>query len=171
MTAPLCYPNPGIEAVTRFARPIAICVIQRDGKILVFEAYDATKDQTFYRPLGGAIEFGEYSEDAVVRELSEEIGAELTDVHLLGVTENVYVYDGEQGHEVVFIYEASLVDEALYDKAEMTGDEGGQPFKVVWKTLDAFDQNAAPLYPDGLLELITSRPSDHRGVHRLDAER
>lgn len=41
-------------------RPLAICVFRHAGRILVAEGTDEVKGETFYRPLGGAIEFGEY---------------------------------------------------------------------------------------------------------------
>ena len=75
-------------------RPIAICIVWRNDEPLVFEGRDEHRDLTFYRPLGGAIEFGERSEDAVRRELREEIGAELEDVRLLTVSENVFTFQG-----------------------------------------------------------------------------
>ncbi|HEX5141250.1 MAG TPA: hypothetical protein VFX19_09915, partial [Dehalococcoidia bacterium] len=45
-------------------RPIAIVVFRRpDGAILVAPGFDTVKQQHFYRPLGGEIEFGELAED------------------------------------------------------------------------------------------------------------
>ena len=55
-------------------RPLAICVFLHQGRILVSVGYDSVKKQTFYRPLGGKIEFGEPSAETVRRELMEEIG-------------------------------------------------------------------------------------------------
>ena len=46
-------------------RPIALCVFRQEEHILVFRGYDPKKDQTFYRPLGGGIDFGETALDAV----------------------------------------------------------------------------------------------------------
>ncbi len=40
-------------------RPIALCVFLNNNRILVNEGYDPVKQQTFYRSLGGGIEFGE----------------------------------------------------------------------------------------------------------------
>ena len=40
-------------------RTIAICVFKKGGRIFVAEGYDPAKQETFYRPLGGRIEFGE----------------------------------------------------------------------------------------------------------------
>ena len=44
-------------------RPLALCIFLHQNKILVAEGYDPKKNQIFYRPLGGGIEFGERSND------------------------------------------------------------------------------------------------------------
>ena len=85
-------------------RPISICVLRRGDEILVMEARDESRDLTFYRPLGGGIEFGERSDDAVKRELQEEIGAELDELRLLTVLENLFEFEGKAWHEIVFVY-------------------------------------------------------------------
>ncbi|MGH2403262.1 MAG: NUDIX domain-containing protein [bacterium] len=76
-------------------RPLAICVFRDGENILVAEGTDDIKGETFYRPLGGAIEFGEYARDTLVREMREEIGAEITDLRYLGALENVFTYMGD----------------------------------------------------------------------------
>jgi NADH pyrophosphatase NudC (nudix superfamily) len=70
-------------------RPIAICVCRDGDRILAAEGHDSTKGQTFYRPLGGTIEFGERGEETVCREFKEEIGAHLLEVRYLGMLENI----------------------------------------------------------------------------------
>lgn len=140
-------------------RPLAICVFRRDDRILVAEGYDPVKRQTFYRPLGGAIEFGERSEDTVRRELMEEIGAEVGEVWYLGTLENIFVFNGEHGHEIVMVYDGVLTDSGLYEQAEVEGNEAevGESFKAVWKSLDEFGEGRSILYPTGLLELLQER--------------
>ena len=135
-------------------RPIAICVCRDGGRILVAEYYDNKKGQTFYRPLGGTIEFGECGEAAVQRELREEIDAELSEVHYLGMLENIYTYEGLRGHEIVLVYDARLTVPSFYEEESIQGDELGDPFKVVWKQLDEFGPGKPPLYPNGLLGLL-----------------
>jgi 8-oxo-dGTP pyrophosphatase MutT (NUDIX family) len=142
-------------------RPLAICIFSHNGKILVFEGYDPTKDESFYRPLGGAIEFGERSIDTVHRELMEEIGAEVTDLVYLGALENIFVFDGTPGHEIVQVYDGKLVDSGLYELDVIEGHESEEnlSMKVIWKSLGEFGPGKLILYPDGLLELLYSGPA------------
>ena len=94
-------------------RPLALCVFQREGMIFVARGYDAHKDETFYRPVGGRIEFGERGRDAVVREVREELNAEATDVTYLGALENIFSYENAPGHEIALIYDGRFTDPAL----------------------------------------------------------
>jgi 8-oxo-dGTP pyrophosphatase MutT (NUDIX family) len=138
-------------------RPLAICIFRRGDRILAAEGYDSVKGETFYRPLGGRIEFGEYGYQTVARELREEIGAEVKNLRYLGTLENIFIYNGQPGHEIVLVYDGDLVDEALYQCETILGHEAGagdDGFTAVWKTLDFFEQGKAPLYPAGLLELL-----------------
>jgi 8-oxo-dGTP pyrophosphatase MutT (NUDIX family) len=141
----------------RSVRPIAICIVRRSDSILVFEGRDSEKKQTFYRPLGGSIEFGELGIETVQREFREEIGAELTNITRLGALENVFTYEGHPGHEIVLVYSGDLVEQDLYGKEEMSGfEDGGGQFRVIWKPISEFGPNGDPLYPDGLAELLAS---------------
>ena len=139
----------------RFIRPIAICVFWKRGRILVFKGRDSVEGDDFYRPLGGGIEFGEHSEDAIVREIHEELGAAVQNVRLLGTLENIFTLEGETGHEFVQVYDAEFVDRSLYERDWLDGyeeDEG--PFEAYWKRLDDFDNGLGRLVPEGLLQLL-----------------
>ena len=137
-------------------RPLAICLFRNDDKILVSEELDPAKGETFYRPLGGGIEFGEHSADAIQRELMEEIGTEVKDLVYLGTLENIFTFNGTPGHEIVQVYDGALVEPGLYEQAVISGHEAevNLPMKVVWKSLDEFGPGKSILYPDGLLELL-----------------
>jgi len=133
-------------------RPIAICIIQYQAKILVFKGWDEVKQSGFYRPLGGGIEFGETAQDAVRRELAEEIGAQLSDVRYLFTLENIFTCNGKAGHEIVLVFAADLVDSHLYSAETISGHEdSGEPFQAIWKPLSDFYNGNNVLYPDGLL--------------------
>jgi ADP-ribose pyrophosphatase YjhB (NUDIX family) len=137
-------------------RPKAVCVCSRGDAILVNAAYDAAKGETYYGPLGGEIEFGERAADAVARELREEVGAELADVRQLGVLENLFVYEADPGHEIVFVFDARLADASLYARAALVGEESnGVRFEARWLPLSTFAPGGPPLYPDGLYALLS----------------
>lgn len=138
-------------------RPVAICIFHRHGRILVNESHDPTQCETFYRPLGGGIEFGETSSEAVKREIQEEIGAKVTKLRLIGTLENIFTYLGAPGHEIVQVYDGEFVNQALYDQASVSGTESdGQPFEAVWQEIESFSAKK-PLYPNGLLALLQSK--------------
>jgi len=138
-------------------RPIVICIFRKGDTILAGEGYDSVKREKFFRPLGGAIEFGERAEDAMRREIKEEIGADLIDLRLLGVLENLFVCEGLKGHEIVLVYDGRLADPTIYERGVVDGLHGvddGIPFKAYWKRLDEFGDGNPPLYPDGLNEFL-----------------
>lgn len=136
-------------------RTIALCVFRQDDRILVNESRDSVKDETFYRPLGGGIEFGERGEDAARREIREEIDADIANIRYLGALENIFIYEGKPGHEILLIYEADLVDRSLYDREVIAGELHKQePIRASWQSLARFERREALLYPPGLLELL-----------------
>lgn len=148
-------------------RPLAICVFRHTdasgtARLFAAEGYDAVKRQTFYRPLGGGIRFGETSAACLVRELREEIGAEVRDLRYLGTLENIFTFNGEPGHEIVLVYDGAFADARLYTVDGVEGREDDDvvgTFRAVWLSIAALRApGAPPLYPDGLLALLDSVP-------------
>src|SRR4051812_39751407 len=107
-------------------RPLSLCVFRRDSMILVSKGYDPKKSETYYRPIGGGIEFGELAENACRREVLEELGTEIENVRKLGVLENIFTFNGKPGHEIVYLYEADFSDARFYDADEHPIVEGGE---------------------------------------------
>lgn len=140
----------------RKIRPIAICLFRHNGRILAAEGYDALKQQPFYRPLGGSIEFGERGEETIVREIWEELGVEVKDIIYLATLENIFTYQGQMGHEIVLVYDGRFVDQSLYERPLLEGYEidDGETITAVWLDLATRGPDSPPLYPDGLPELL-----------------
>jgi ADP-ribose pyrophosphatase YjhB (NUDIX family) len=144
--------------VAQQIRPLALCIFRRDdGRVLVAPGYDPVKQQRFYRPLGGEIEFGERAEDAARREIREELGAEIEDLQFLGAIENIFSYLGQSGHELAWLYEGRFSDPSFYERDVIEAAEGGATFEAHWVDLGVFERGEAPLYPDGLLALLVER--------------
>ncbi|MGL4611302.1 MAG: NUDIX hydrolase [Trueperaceae bacterium] len=133
----------------------AFCVFRHETRILVFDAFDTTDNLPYYRPLGGSIEPGETSAEAIKREILEELGEEMENVTLLGVLEEIFTVEGKPGHEVIFIYNAEFVDKSVYSRNSMTAKESdGTSLKVAWRELDFFNDHhrLVPIELKALLE-------------------
>ena len=131
-----------------------ICVFRHAGRILVRESYEPVNGLNFCRPLGGGINFGETSVQAIVREIREEIGAEIKNLRLLGTLENIFTYLGNPEHEIVQVYDGEFVRRSLYELESIAGAESdGGPFQAYWRGLDYFTTDR-PLVPEGLLRLL-----------------
>ncbi len=130
-----------------------VAVLRRGDDLLVFRGHDPVTGAEFYRPLGGAIEFGEHAEHALHREMREELGVGVASTRLLGVLENVFEHGEQAGHEIVFVFDTVLQDRS-FSAREHPGrilDEGSP---VVWQPRTRFARGEARLHPDGLLRLL-----------------
>ncbi len=136
-------------------RVLALCIFSHQGRILVFEGHDSKKKESFYRALGGAVEFGEPVEAALRREIREETGQEITHLRQLGVLENIFMYESKPGHEIVFIYDAEFKDASVYTQRDLKASEDdGIAFKLRWLQISKLTRLKYPLYPAGITQLI-----------------
>ncbi|MFH7428778.1 NUDIX hydrolase, partial [Pseudomonas syringae pv. tagetis] len=79
----------------------------------------------------------------------EEIEARINNLNYLGTIENIFTFNGDLGHEVVFVYDAEFVDKSFYDKSSFLGQEdNGATFKLLWKPISDFTNNKLKLVPD-----------------------
>lgn len=137
-------------------RGLSLAIIKNNGRILVSPGYDEVKDSNFYRLLGGGIEYGESSIDALHREFQEELDIKLTNCKLLTVSENIFTFNGKPYHEICFIYEAEFEDPSLYEIDEFkildAVNDDGKDGKVIWLELD--DSKEQNIFPDGVNEVL-----------------
>jgi ADP-ribose pyrophosphatase YjhB (NUDIX family) len=135
-------------------RPIAAAIIRDDDSILVWDDYNPATGEVVAVPLAGGIEFGETGEDAIRRELAEEIGATATRVRFLGLLEDIFDWAGQKRHELYLVYDTELADRAVYEAEEVKVVEpDGTSYPARWRSLSEF-RSGARLVPDGLLDLI-----------------
>lgn len=89
---------------------------------------------------GGRIQPLEFSEQALVREMREELGAVVSVERTLWVMENLFGYEeGKQVHEVCFYYLMALADDdPLHaNDGDFDGDEDGERLIFHWLPLDS----------------------------------
>ncbi|QMV16508.1 NUDIX hydrolase [Vibrio spartinae] len=139
----------------RHIRAKVVCLFRHQHRILLTEGNDLIKDEKYVIPVGGGIEFGEKSTDAVRRETFEEIGAEIDNLRLLGICENMFTSSSAAGHEIVFVYEAEFKDKSFYQRENIPGIEAdGEGVIVRWFDEDDILNGSLPFYPDGIIDML-----------------
>lgn len=107
----------------------------------------------YHRLIGGSVELGETHRDAILREVDEELGADLNDLAFLAVVENIFRIDGELGHEIVFLYSGRLDPSPATEDATLT-ESDGSVVPVVWRTFDDAGE-PLPLFPAAVVPWIS----------------
>lgn len=150
-----CTIKPAMD--TSKIRPISICLFNHENRILVSEGFDEVDQSYFYRPLGGGIEYGENAEAAIAREIKEELNAEVENIRLLRVVENIFTYRGRLGHEIVFVFDGKFVDKELYRMGEIDGfeHEANVSFTAKWLSPNEILQKGGRLVPESLESLLS----------------
>ena len=133
-------------------RPIVLGVDIKNGKILVSEGYDSIKKQTFYRCLGGGIEFLEKSDEALKREFLEELGIEIIIKDFLGLAENIFTFEGKDAHELVFFYSIDINDSDYKDEYIILDMEKDNIAK--WIDIQDFKSKKQIIYPQEVLKYL-----------------
>lgn len=142
-------------------RVLALCLFTRDGNILGAKGVDTVKDEVFFRPFGGGVEFGESAEQALRREIQEELGKEVLEPQLLGVVENLYTFEGKHGHEVVFVFDGRFEDEQAYHSGIIHGIEDRKKAVLEGRWVPIADVVAGKikLYPAPIVHLLSQQRS------------
>lgn len=137
-------------------RVIVLGLIRSGDRIFVSECYDPVKQETFYRALGGGLEFGEHSIDALQREFQEEIQAELTNIKYLACLENIFVFNGQTGHELIQLYQCEFVEPKFYQLESLAFADGEWEFTALWMPIDRFRSGELRLVPDKFIDYCES---------------
>jgi 8-oxo-dGTP pyrophosphatase MutT (NUDIX family) len=125
----------------------SIGVFIQDGKTLASKGFDKKKNETFYRGIGGGIHFRETSQDAMKREIKEELGCEVENLKLVDVAENIFTFDGEDRHQIIFLYTGDLSNKDLYKQNKIHIVEPYSEFDAEWVPIDDILSGKVILYP------------------------
>ncbi|MGI8935232.1 MAG: NUDIX hydrolase [Phormidesmis sp.] len=136
-------------------RPISLGLIEHSGHIFVSQGQDCHTQETFYRFLGGGIDFGETSQAALEREFVEEIQAELTDIEYLTCLDNIFTINGKAKHEFIQLFRCRFVDPAFY-QLEETFEliEGDRTEKAFWLNTQRVFSGECRLVPASCLPYL-----------------
>ena len=136
-------------------RDIVLGLIKDSSRIFVSEGYDPVKQSTFYRALGGGIEFGETSRIALEREFQEEIQAELTNINYISCIENLFTFNGKQGHEIIQLYQCDFADPKFYQIESLTFSENpDRKHRALWIEIEKFISGELRLVPEVFFDYL-----------------
>ncbi len=136
-------------------RVIVLALIRDGNRIFVSQGYDPSKQSIFYRALGGGVEFGETSRIALIREFQEEIQAELTNIRYLSCIENLFTFNGKQGHEIIQLYECDFADSKFYHIESLTFSETPErQHRALWIDISRFKSGELRLVPQAFFDFL-----------------
>lgn len=130
----------------------ATALIVEEGKLLVVE------DEDGFYTIGGAIQVGERTEEAVIREVKEELGVKAQAGQLAFVVENRFEQAGVHFHNIEFHY---LVD--LLEDAPLTMQEDERQLPCRWIALNQL--HTVPLKPGFLKTVLPEWDGQLRHIH------
>ncbi|MEH2407360.1 NUDIX hydrolase [Nostoc sp.] len=136
-------------------RVIALGLIRHGDRIFLSEGYDPVKQETFYRALGGGIEFGETSRVALEREFQEEIQADLMNIRYLGCIENLFTFNGRQGHEIIQLYQCDFADYKFYQLETLIFSESQtHKHRALWIDISRLKSRELRLVPEVFFDYL-----------------
>lgn len=135
-------------------RPIVLGMLKKDNKILVSKGYDKVKSEVFYRSIGGGIEFLEDSKDALKREFKEELNIDISVGEFLGISENIFTYNGKNAHELILFYNVDIKDSDYKENYHIIDDNCETD--AIWIDIDKFKNKELKIYPEQVLEYLKS---------------
>ena len=130
-------------------------LIKRRSDILI----ECNSDYDFVVLPGGRVKTLESSEDALIREINEEMKIDLTNYNLefIGIDENFFELDNIKYHELYFIYKIEIDENNDDFKDGMINYDSKVNY---YKWVDILDLKEVNLLPKSLINII-----DSNGIH------
>lgn len=126
-------------------------LVIKNNKILLVDM----DDSGFLCLPGGYVELGETTEEAVKRELAEEISKEFEISKYIGVVENYFVNKkSKKMHEISFYYLMEVVDDIEDEDFILIENDNGHNIKLDFKWIDLDKIHLFDVRPRFLINII-----------------
>lgn len=136
-------------------RAKVIGIALHENRLLVCEVRNDQGELKGWCPLGGGIEFAETGEDALKREIVEELGCDILITGPLMICENIFEHHGVKGHEIILAFPISFKDPQIYTRERFQICESrGSMHWVEWIDIERFQSGDAILFPTMLAQQI-----------------
>ncbi|MDR0975823.1 MAG: NUDIX domain-containing protein [Christensenellaceae bacterium] len=129
-------------------------IIEKDGRYLILRPVGVGCE--YYYMVGGHIEIGETSEQAVLREIKEEVGIDVAIERLVCIHEHFYNKGEERFHEIVFYYTAKPNGDVSFETEIRNEEINGETHEceLRWATVEKIA--AIDLKPALLKDIIVN---------------
>lgn len=134
-------------------------VLIHKGKVLMQNA----EGDDGYAFIGGHVAFGETTDETLIREFKEEIGADITTERLLMVNENFFPWGNYPCHQMNLFYLVSLKDESqipLDRNFKALDDLGNERFELNMCWIPLEDVPNMCIYPQQAKQYIVNLPEE-----------
>lgn len=140
-------------------------IVQQDGKTLVMQI----NNNEFYCMPGGHVEIGELAEEAIEREMKEELTFPVKIKKLICIHENIFFRkDGKPFNEIAFYYLSEPTENVdKSDKTFVENDKGElKTLFTSWKT----DEELKKLHfkPEMVRKIILEKDTDFKLITSRD---
>lgn len=125
-----------------------------NNRVFLSQGYDSTKEEHFYRALGGGVEFGETSFEALQREFKEELDTEVTNIQYVTCLESIFSFNGQPGHEVIQLYQCDFLDSKFYELEEVSFNEGERQKIALWVDLEKCRSGKLKVVPEPVIAYL-----------------
>jgi 8-oxo-dGTP diphosphatase len=122
-------------------------IINNKNEVLLQKRTVKTRNNAgFWAKPGGAVEFGEKVEDAVKREIKEELGVNIEIIKFLGFTEGTKTMEGGNQHWIALNYLAKIIGGEVKNLEPEKHEEvkwfslNNLPEKLVKNTTDSIEE-------------------------------
>ena len=125
-------------------------IIKQENKFLIMKV----NKTSYYHIPGGHIEIGEDSEQAVIREIKEEIGCDVKEAKLFSIEENFWMRNNRKCHGIEFYYIIKPKQKIKMQVCEKIENDKGEEKLLNFKWVTLEELKDIDLRPSNIKDML-----------------